>query len=97
MTQIQSLIDGGFNREESRSRVVREGDIASVVKGAWPPQVNAILGPQIAGARVQFIANSLRSLRRTTQVRRIRVEGNSEKRNGFDGWSRVGMAHGIPV
>src|SRR6185312_16816905 len=98
MTQLQSLIDSRFNRREGRGRVVGYSDVPGVVKGTRSAQVNAILRPQIAGARVKLIANGLRSLRRTTQVRRIRVEGNSKKRDGFYwpiGW--IGIAHGIPV
>src|SRR6476646_11972885 len=97
MTQLQSLIDGGFNHGEGRGRVVRQGDITRIMKRTWPAQVNAILRRQITGTGVKLIANSLRGLRRTAQVRRIRVEGNSQKRNGSDGWSRVGITHGIPV
>src|SRR5690348_11551384 len=97
MTQLQSLIDGGFNSGEGSGRVVWQREITHVMNGTWPAQVHAVFGPQITVAGVELFANGLRGLRRTAQVRRIRVEGNSQKRNGSDGWSRVGITHGIPV
>ena len=51
MAQVQSLIDGGFNRSESRGRIIGNGDIPGIVKRTFRPRsmpssVHKLLEPE---------------------------------------------------